>query len=181
MQMPSYIGIGLGGCFRWLCRHVCLTIFTSVTVAKWSFHLPRHGSEDPGGASENTLSKHKGCEGCIIVTAQLNLNSSWVRQSNGLAHPPTTTTKGTCKALPGNIGSWFSVCNLILTQLEIRPQKNGRQPQQKMEDDLNFFLNRRWPSFFDTGRRPQFSFNWKMTSFSFKWKMTSKKWKTTSI
>ena len=39
-------------------------------------------------------------------------------------HPP-----GTFKALPDNLGSWFSVCNLILTQLERRPQK-------KMEDDL---------------------------------------------
>ena len=30
-------------------------------------------------------------------------------------HPPHQT--GTFKALPGNIGSWFLVCNLILTQL----------------------------------------------------------------
>ena len=36
---------------------------------------------------------------------------------------------GTFKKLPGNLGSWFLVCNLILTQLERRPKK-------KMEDDL---------------------------------------------
>ena len=38
-------------------------------------------------------------------------------------NPPPT---GTFKALPGNLGSWFSVCNLILTQLERRPQKKGK-------------------------------------------------------
>ena len=50
--------------------------------------------------------------------------------------PPPTT--GTFKPLPGNLGSCFSVCNLILTQLERLPQKkNGRRPQKKikMEDD----------------------------------------------
>jgi hypothetical protein len=35
----------------------------------------------------------------------------------------------TVKALPGNQGSWFSLCNLILAKLE-------RQPQKKMEDNL---------------------------------------------
>ena len=46
--------------------------------------------------------------------------------------PPTTPPPGTFKALPGNLGSWFSVCNLIFTQLERLPQKkNGRRPQKK--------------------------------------------------
>ena len=35
------------------------------------------------------------------------------------------------KPSPGNLGSWFSVCNLILTQLERWPQKNGRLTQKK--------------------------------------------------
>ena len=45
----------------------------------------------------------------------------------------------TLKAIPSKLGSGFSVCNLILTQLESRPQnKNGRRPQKKirMEYDL---------------------------------------------
>ena len=37
----------------------------------------------------------------IVVTAQLNLNSSWDRQSSWLAH----TTTEALKALPGNPGS----------------------------------------------------------------------------
>jgi hypothetical protein len=34
---------------------------------------------------------------------------------NTPTHPHHT---GTVKALPGNLGSWFAVCNLILTQPE---------------------------------------------------------------
>ena len=55
-------------------------------------------------------------------------------------NPTPATTTGTSKALPGNLGSQFSVCNLSLTQLERQPQKpNGRRPQKKckiMEDDF---------------------------------------------
>jgi hypothetical protein len=48
-------------------------------------------------------------------------------------HPPTETFK----ALPGNPGSWFLVCNLILTQLDEIWKKTSIF--LKMEDDLNFF------------------------------------------
>jgi hypothetical protein len=52
--------------------------------------------------------------------------------------PPTPPHPGTFKALPDNLGSWFSVCNLILTQLIRRPKKKGRlhKKNKKMEDDL---------------------------------------------
>jgi hypothetical protein len=43
-------------------------------------------------------------------------------------HPP-----GTFKALPGNLGSIFSVCNLILTQLERRPQKKWNTTSKKQK------------------------------------------------
>ena len=43
--------------------------------------------------------KYKAHKLVLIVTAQLNFNSSWVRQSNGLAHHHTTET---FKALTGN-------------------------------------------------------------------------------
>jgi hypothetical protein len=42
---------------------------------------------------------------------------------------PTTPPRETLKALLDKIGGWFSVYNLIFTQLE-------RQPLKKMEDDL---------------------------------------------
>jgi hypothetical protein len=76
-----------------------------------------------------------------IVTAQLNLNSRWEWQSNGLAH----TTTETFKALPGNLGNWFSICNLILTQLDDIWKTTSIF--LKMEDDLNFFSNGRRPHF----------------------------------
>jgi hypothetical protein len=83
----------------------------------------------------------KSQERISIVTAQLNLNSSCDCQSNGLAHPPTPPhhhhTTETFKALPGNPGSWFSVCSLILTQLDARWKKTSIF--LKMQDDLNFF------------------------------------------
>ena len=63
------------------------------------------------------------------------------------------------RALPDNLGSWFLVCNLILTQLERRPQKKmedylkkkgkkGRRPQKKKMKN---------------GRRPQNKIQWKTT------------------
>ena len=54
----------------------------------------------------------------VIVTAQLQPNTKMVWPHNAVepTHHPTTTD--TLKALPGNLGSWFSVCNLILTQLD---------------------------------------------------------------
>ena len=56
-----------------------------------------------------------------LAQPQLNLNSSWEWQSNQLDHPLHQHTT-TFKPLPDNLGSWFLVCNLILTQLE-RQQK----------------------------------------------------------
>jgi hypothetical protein len=66
-----------------------------------------------------------------------------------MGRKPPPHYPGTFKALPGILGSWFSVCNLILTQLERWPpkkveddlKKNGRRPKKKrkkkkMEDDL---------------------------------------------
>jgi hypothetical protein len=52
-------------------------------------------------------------------------------------NPPYPTHPGTFKALPGNLGSWFSVCNLILTQLKRRPKKKEDELNKKMEDNLN--------------------------------------------
>ena len=87
-------------------------------------------------------------EGTIIVTAQLNLNMSWSLTWWWLGthhHHP-----GTFKALLGNLGSWFSVCNFISTQLERWSpeklendlQKNEKlkmtSKKMKMEDNLNF-------------------------------------------
>jgi hypothetical protein len=76
-----------------------------------------------------------------------SLNSSSTQvEGDKVDHPPTTphyTTPPTTtfKALPDNLGSWLSVCNLILTQLERQPQKRkGRQPK-KMEDDLKKYKN----------------------------------------
>ena len=42
-----------------------------------------------------------------------------------------------------------------------------------MEDDLNFFENRRRPQFFENRRRPQFFEIEKQPQFVFKWKTTS--------
>ena len=56
-----------------------------------------------------------------IVTAQLNLNSTQLNSSwSDYIIPllPTTHPPQTFKALPGNLGSWFLVCNFILTQLD---------------------------------------------------------------
>ena len=60
---------------------------------------------------------------------------SWcdhIMQWNPLHHPTETF-----KALPGNPGSWFSVCNLILTQLDEIWKTTSIF--LKMEDDLIFF------------------------------------------
>jgi hypothetical protein len=51
--------------------------------------------------------------------------------------PTTPTTKQTVKALSGNSGSWFSVCNLILTQLDKLWKTTSIF--LKIKDDLNFF------------------------------------------
>jgi hypothetical protein len=59
-------------------------------------------------------------------------------------HSPTHHYTTTFKALPDILGSWFLPCNLILTQLERRPQKQMEDDlqKQKIEDNLqnNFFL-----------------------------------------
>ena len=55
----------------------------------------------------------------VIVTAQLN--STRVGSDKGMGWTTTTTpppTRQTFRALPGSPGRCFSVCNLILTQLE---------------------------------------------------------------
>jgi hypothetical protein len=55
----------------------------------------------------------------------------------------------TLRPLWGNLGSWFLVYNIILTQRERRPpkkkskmtfkkKKNGRRPKKIIEDNLNF-------------------------------------------
>ena len=104
---------------------------------------------------------------------------------------PTHTQ--TYRELPGNPGSWFSVCNLILIQLD-----------ELWKTTSIFFVNGRWPQFFPNGRWPQFcsrrprelvfgmqpyfnptrwimeddlNFFWKfkMTYIFLKWKITSKK------
>jgi hypothetical protein len=63
-------------------------------------------------------------------------------------HPPTHPPTGTFKALPGNLGNWFSVCKLFLTQLEKRPQKKtGRRPRKNW--------NGRLPQKNENGRRPK--------------------------
>ena len=68
----------------------------------------------------------------------------------------TTTTTTTpewlhVKPLPGNLGSWFLVCSLIIMQLEEIWKTTSIF--WKMEDDLNFL--------FFLGRRPQFLWKWK--------------------
>jgi hypothetical protein len=76
--------------------------------------------------------------------------------------------------------------NLILTQIERRPQKtNGRQPQKKMkmEDDLNFFLknkndNLKKRNMTSTKMEDNLKKTRKMED---KPKIKLKKWKTTSI
>ena len=71
----------------------------------------------------------------IGVTAQpqpqLNSTSTWVGVEKVISWTITTTTSKTFKALLDNIGSWFSVCNLILTQLETRPQQKWKTTSKK--------------------------------------------------
>jgi hypothetical protein len=59
----------------------------------------------------------------IIVKAQLNLNSTLCKLE-WLHNYSLTNFQGTYR----QPGCWFSVCNLILTQLERRPQ-NVKQPK----------------------------------------------------
>ena len=54
------------------------------------------------------------------------------------------------RQLQSNIGSWLSVCNLILTQLERRPQNKMKTTWKKMgenEDDLKKIIKLRRPQF----------------------------------
>jgi hypothetical protein len=106
---------------------------------------------------------------------------------------PTNTTTETFKALPGNPGSVFLVCNLIFTQLDKiwnifsnirRPKICASQPKMlifgmqpyfdttrwNMEDDLNIFEN---------GKRSPYFCKWRTNSIFFKWKMTSIVFKAT--
>ena len=96
---------------------------------------------------------------------------------------PHHTTPGliTIRAILGNLGSWFSVCNLILTKLDDIWKMTSFFVKWKttsifsqMEDDLNFFSPVNVSlHFFQKGRQSQFSVEWKTTSISFKWKMTA--------
>ena len=60
----------------------------------------------------------------IVVTAQLQPNMKLVYLDNWQDHPPTTHTQ-TFRPLPDNLGSLFSVYNLILTQVDEICKKNG--------------------------------------------------------
>ena len=63
----------------------------------------------------------------------------------------------TFKAVQSNLGSWFSVCNLNITQLEEIWMTTSIF--LKMEEDLNIFEN---------GRRPQYLWKFKTTSIFLK-------------
>ena len=53
---------------------------------------------------------------------------------------PPPTPPGTFRALPGNLGSWFSVCNIILTQLERRPKKKWKATSKKDATQFLFYF-----------------------------------------
>jgi hypothetical protein len=75
---------------------------------------------------------------------------------------PPHHTPGTLKALPDNLGSWFSVRNLILTQLIRRPTKKWKttSKNKKMEDDFKK-NQKKLPIFFEKiERRPQKNGRW---------------------
>jgi hypothetical protein len=63
----------------------------------------------------------------IFICALLPHTKVW--EPWGPHHDQTTPPQETDRALPDNIGSSFSLCNLILSQLERRPPK-------KLDDDL---------------------------------------------
>ena len=69
----------------------------------------------------------------FIVTAQLNLNMSWSLTLKwvGTPQPPWTFNP-----LPGNLGSWFSVWNLILNQLEEVWRNKLGSPDPPPRDDV---------------------------------------------
>ena len=72
----------------------------------------------------------------FFVTTQLQHKTKLGWPHNWM-EPTTPTTKQTVKALSGNSGSWFSVCNLILTQLDKLWKTTSIF--LKIKDDLNFF------------------------------------------
>ena len=89
-----------------------------------------------------------------VVTAQLNLNSTQLNSSwsdyiiTVLPTHPTTPPQ-TFKALPGNLGSWVSECNLILTQLEETWRKKLMQFQHHSQnfEGTNFqYITLFWPN-----------------------------------
>ena len=57
------------------------------------------------GVEDSAVSLVHGNSDMNVVTAQLNLNSSWEGQGNELDHHHPPTTSQTCRALPGNLGS----------------------------------------------------------------------------
>ena len=125
----------------------------------------------------------------FFVTTQLQHKTKLGWPHNWM-EPTTPTTKQTFKALSGNSGSWFSVCNLILTQLDklwkttsiflkIKDDLNFLQ----MDDDLNFVLGnivstqldeiwKKTSIFFEKGRQPQYYENGRQSQFFWNWKKT---------
>ena len=123
--------------------------------------------------------------------AQLRLTYPW----KGCSGKRTATLRPACTCM----NAMFSVCNLIFTQIERRPQKNGRRPQtkikkmkddlnkrMKMEDNLNFLLKNKNDNL--NGRRPQKDENGRqpkkveddLKKMEEDLKRNRKKWKTTS-
>ena len=60
----------------------------------------------------------------------------WPTPHHTTTTPPPHHTTETVKALPDNIGSWFSVYNLILTQLSEICKKKMRCHQQKTQKNV---------------------------------------------
>ena len=87
----------------------------------------------------------------LLLLSQSNYNAkrSWGDHTIKWNPPPPPTTQ-TFKALPGNPGSWFSACNLMLTQLDEIWKKLKWKTTWifQMEDDLNFFESGRHFHFF---------------------------------
>ena len=107
---------------------------------------------------------------------------------------PNFFENGRQQAVLDNIGSCFSVCNLILTQLDeiwkmtsiffkmednlifwkiendLNCLENGRQPQLfwNLKTTSNFNENEKQPHFFLNGRWSQFFWKWKTTSIHLK-------------
>ena len=122
----------------------------------------------------------------VIVLSQPNSNPrrSWGDHIIEWNPPPPPHPTQTFKALPGNPGNWFSVCNIILTKLDelwkttsIFLKMEDDLNFFQMEDDLNFVLGNLGSWFLVCNIvSTQLDEIWKTTSF-FKLKTTSIFWK----